>query len=197
MKKYELTNETIEHCGRTLYRIKALRDFGNVKQGDLGGYVESENNLSHNGSAWVFDFARVFGDAWVSGNGRVYGNAWVYGNAMVRGNARVFGGAVVSGNSDVRGNAEVFDDARVYGDAWVSGNAIATKDVINLTGLRHNITITDNHIQIGCKQFTLEQALKLNARWKNTKEQYKEAKNIEHMRKVIVDLIKVRLGTKQ
>lgn len=60
MKKYELlTNDTINLAGRTLYRIKALRDFGNVKKGDLGGYVEKEENLSHNGSAWVYGAAEL------------------------------------------------------------------------------------------------------------------------------------------
>ena len=46
-KKYELTNDSIEYDGVTLYRIKALRDFNNVKAGDLGGYIEKEENLSH------------------------------------------------------------------------------------------------------------------------------------------------------
>lgn len=53
MKKYELTKEFIEHCGRRLFRIRALIDFGNVKAGDLGGYVEKEENLSQEGNAPV------------------------------------------------------------------------------------------------------------------------------------------------
>ena len=40
-KKYELVKEdSIEVGGSTLYRIKALRDFGIVKAGDLGGYIQ-------------------------------------------------------------------------------------------------------------------------------------------------------------
>ena len=31
----------------TIQRIQALRDFENVKAGDLGGWVECEDNLSH------------------------------------------------------------------------------------------------------------------------------------------------------
>ena len=53
MKKYELTDETIEVYGTALHRIKALKDFGNVKKGELGGYVESEHNLSQEGNCWV------------------------------------------------------------------------------------------------------------------------------------------------
>lgn len=51
MKKYKLTNETIEYGGKTLYRIEALIDFGNVKIGDHGGFIEKEENLSMYGNA--------------------------------------------------------------------------------------------------------------------------------------------------
>lgn len=63
--------------GIELFRIKALISFGNVKKGELGGYVEKEENLSHSGNAWVSGDARVYGNAEVSGNAEVYGNAWV------------------------------------------------------------------------------------------------------------------------
>ncbi len=68
MKKYELTTDTKIFLGRKLFRIKALISFGDVKAGDMGGYVEKESNLSHGGDAWVYDNARVYGDAWISGN---------------------------------------------------------------------------------------------------------------------------------
>ena len=68
-KKYEmLQDQTIEWCGRTLYRIRALRDFGNVRAGDVGGYIECERNLSQDGNAWVCGDARVYGNTLVCGN---------------------------------------------------------------------------------------------------------------------------------
>ena len=69
-KKYELLkNNTITAPnGKTLYRIKALIDFGVVVAGSLGGYIEKEDNLTHTGNAWVYGDARVYGDAEVSGN---------------------------------------------------------------------------------------------------------------------------------
>ena len=53
MKKYTLTKTTKEWCGQTLFQIKAEMDFGNVSKGELGGYIEKEDNLSQDGNAWV------------------------------------------------------------------------------------------------------------------------------------------------
>src|SRR5260363_164836 len=135
-KKYELLKEDcIEHDGRTLYRIRALRDFEYVGTGQLGGYIEKEENLSHEGKAWVFDDARVFDAALVFGNARVfsgtqvygnarvYDNAWVFGNARVYDNAQISGEAWVSDNARVFGNVRVFDNARVSGDARIDSNS--------------------------------------------------------------------------
>ena len=129
MKKFELTGEIKIHFGRKLYQIKALISFGDVEAGELGGFIEKEENLSQNGDAWVYGDACVYGDAWVYGNACVYGDAWVYGNAWVYGDACVYGDARVYGNAWVYGNACVYGDARVcdnacvYGDARVCDNA--------------------------------------------------------------------------
>ena len=94
MKKFELTSEFITNIfGTKLFRIKALIEFGNVKAGELGGFVEKEENLNHEGNAWVYGNARVYGNASVCDDARVYGNASVYGNARVCGDARVYGNA--------------------------------------------------------------------------------------------------------
>ena len=67
MKKYEFTGETkrVELWNRTatLHRIKATVEFGFVKVGELGGWIEKEENLSHEGKAWVCGDAKVCGDA--------------------------------------------------------------------------------------------------------------------------------------
>ena len=123
MKKYELTEETVTVYGKTLYRIRAVRDFGSVKTGEFGGYIEKEENLSHFGDAWVYGNAKVYGDARVSGNAWAYGEVQVAGNAWIYGDARVFGNARVSGNARVYGNAKVYGDARVSDNARVYGNA--------------------------------------------------------------------------
>ena len=92
--KYEFTGETKIVYGRTLRRIKAIVAIGStVAPGDIGGWIESENNLSVSGNAWVYGDAMVFGNACVHGNAEVSGNAKVYGNAEVHGNAKVHSNA--------------------------------------------------------------------------------------------------------
>ena len=125
MKKFELTAESkINIFGKKLFRIKALISFGDVEEGETGGWIEKEENLEQSsGDAWVSGDAEVSGDARVYGNARVYGDARVYGNARVYGDARVYGNARVSGDAWVYGDAEVYGNAWVSGDAWVYGNA--------------------------------------------------------------------------
>lgn len=103
--------------GITLYRIEALKDFSDVKKGDIGGWIEKWENLSQEGDCWVYGEATVFQDAIVFDNAKVYGNAKLFNNARVYGNAKVYEEGCVSDD------AEVFDYAKVYGDAWVCHNA--------------------------------------------------------------------------
>lgn len=77
--KYKLTKNTKKIANTILYQIKAEKSFSNVKKGDLGGWIKSEDNLSQSGNAWV------------SGNARVSGNAWISDDACVSGNARISG----------------------------------------------------------------------------------------------------------
>ena len=139
--KFELTEETIQCNGHTLHRIKALKDFGSVHKGDIGGFVEKKTNLSQKGNCWIFNDAKVFDnaivydDAKVSDDAEVYGNAkvydkanvyndaWAFGNAEVCGHAKIYGNAEVCGNTQVSDDAYVFDSAKVGGDAHIGGNA--------------------------------------------------------------------------
>jgi carbonic anhydrase/acetyltransferase-like protein (isoleucine patch superfamily) len=130
--KYKLLTNA-EHTitldsGVTLHRIRALRSFGTVDAGDLGGYIQHERNLSHGGNCWVHDNARVYGNARVFGNARVLGTAWVFGDAWVLGDARVHDNARVYGNARVSHDAQVLGDVYVYGTARVFGKALVSDD---------------------------------------------------------------------
>ena len=126
-KKYEFTDETktrtVKGKEHKLHRIRALKDFNNVKKGDLGGFIEKEENLSHEGDCWVYGEAEVFGNAQVREDARIYDRAEVYGEAQVYGNAGITDDAQVYGDACVGAEAQVYGNAKVYGYASVGGCA--------------------------------------------------------------------------
>lgn len=82
IKKFELDlSSKITVFGIELFRVKASISFGNVKEGELGGYIAKEGNLSHSGNAWVYGDAEVSGDAMVSklNDHIVFKNSWSSG----------------------------------------------------------------------------------------------------------------------
>lgn len=154
-KKYKLIKSDI----KGLYRVKALRNFGDVKKGDIGGYVQSEDNLSHEGYCWVYDNAKIYNEA------RIYGNAQISDYAVIQDNARIYGDsqiwdyAVIDGNARIYGDSEVWDyaiirdNALIYGDSAISGNAFIDGDAEIKTG-RHIGYIEEkfkNVLYIQCK----------------------------------------------
>ncbi len=196
MSHFEFTGETKSTpTGVVLHRIRATKPLPrfDVRVGDVGGWIESESNLSGgawvSGNAWVsggarvFDSARVSGGAWVSGNAWVYGNAWVSGNAWVYGNAWVSGDAQVSGNARVSGDAQVYGGAQVSGGAWVSGDAQVSGDA-RVTEIQHVLSVgplgsesvtatafrdtTGHLLHVGCWRGTVDElAAEVERRAKN------------------------------
>ena len=62
-KKYEFTGEIKVVFGINFKQIRAIINFGCVVAGEIGGWIECEENLSQSGNAWVSGNARVSGDA--------------------------------------------------------------------------------------------------------------------------------------
>ena len=117
MKKYEFTGMTIRQEGKTLREIRALRDFGNVRIGDIGGFIEKEYNLSHKGNCWVYGSAKVFDCA------QLFGNAVAKDNAQIGENAWLLDDAVVCDNAQALGNSAVLGTGLVCANTIISGNA--------------------------------------------------------------------------
>ena len=185
-QKYKLNLDCSLRVGeKTLYAIEAVRDFGDVRAGDLGGFVEDENNLSHEGECWIYDAAMVYGKGRVNRNGKVKENAQVcdyatvsddavvsgqaeirqraviFGESLVLGMSTVYGNAQVFGKAQIRGHAKVHDDAWVYGDIVIDGYANITRKCtikpIVLTGFAYDVTIMDEHISIDCQTKTFDE----------------------------------------
>lgn len=111
-KKYELTRETKNIDSNIVYRIRSLIDFETVNisihKGDLGGFISSEENLSHNGNCWVFDNAAILD------NSRLMDNAVVRGNAIISGNTTIIGNTYINAspsatisNSEISGSSVI------------------------------------------------------------------------------------------
>ena len=134
-----------------MLRIISLRDFSDVKQGEKGGLIEKERNLSQEGDCWISYNARVYGDAEVSDNAMILHNAEVFGNAHVAGDARVFGYANIFDNALVFGKARVFGNAHVAGNARVFENA-SVSDQAHITDnarVSGNARVYDNAVVLG------------------------------------------------
>ena len=173
-KKYEIT-ETTHYENPKLHRIQALRYIGeDVEPGDLGGYVESEDNLSQDGDCWIFDDAIACEGALVSGDATLNNWAIARGTALVGNNAEIGGAAIVqdyaivlegkvSGNARICGNAkltkelgsesvpEVSGNACVYGT--IGGNVRCCGDAIILPGTKLLNPTTDLFIIDGSKVY--------------------------------------------
>lgn len=179
-EKFELVKENTKIAYNadaeevTLYQIRALRDFtcpykinpsGDdlgttlIKKGQLGGWVEKEDNLSHEGGCWIFEEGIVRDNARVEGNARVASRALVKDNAIVKGyscitdSAYVYGNAVlndctkmkgmvsIGGNSKTNGYVSINGNSQIHGDSVLDGhiflNGTIVVEGVKLTGIVH------------------------------------------------------------
>lgn len=137
--KYALTGATLplpalDNPNRVLHRIVAIIPFGvgdnRVHEGDVGGWVESEYNLSHDGDGWVYDDAMVIDAAQVQGDAQVRGSAVIRERARVYSHAVVCDRATVEGDGVVCAHGVVCDRARVTGHGRVYSHAVVDGDTI-------------------------------------------------------------------
>lgn len=152
-KKYEiLKDQSITLNGHTLYRIKLLKQISNMPPGVLGGFIESEDNLSHEGNCWVaenaavYDNSKVMESALVGGNARIYGNSIIHEDCLIVGSPRIIN-SEIRGNSRVAGEA-VINDSSLYNCASVMGNAeLFYARIYGLSSVKDFATVTNTDIE--------------------------------------------------
>ena len=149
-QKYEITEISHEKYP-FLHRIRALRDVSaEVSAGDLGGFVESESNLSFepDDTAWIFDDAIACNDAYVDkgailrGEAVVCDNAYISMGAVLSGHARAednayIRGAVLSASARASGFSMILNDKDTMGVPILSGRCAVYGKVsgdVRLTG---------------------------------------------------------------
>ena len=117
-KKYKMLNiDYVTDSGVVLHPIQALKNFGGVKKGDRGGYIESYSNLSQKGNCWV------------GGEAKVYGKSEVTDYAIVDENAIVCN-TFVGADSVISGSATLIDSS-ITGDTYVDGNALIVNTIVS------------------------------------------------------------------
>lgn len=118
--KYEITDIPHEKYP-FLHRIRALRDIGHdVKAGDLGGFVESESNLSFEDGdeAWIYDNAIACERSYVNKHSQLRDSAVIRNTAYISEGARLSGESKAEDDSYVRGG-QLTENARVCGKAMI------------------------------------------------------------------------------
>ncbi len=85
MKKYELLTEPRKITeGGVVYQIKALRDFGDVEAGDLGGWIDESSTLDHESDSWIYDNSMVFDGSTIN-SGSIIKNATGISDSVISG----------------------------------------------------------------------------------------------------------------
>ena len=145
--KYEvLTDNSIMYGKHKLYRIRALKSFGDVRKGEIGGYVESVSNLSQKGTCWIYDDAKACGFSQVRSKAKVKGKAIVEDYAVIQSSAIVKDYANVTARSIVTGYAVVKDHAKLLSSSTVQENAVISGNarLSSTSRVTGHAVVTDN-----------------------------------------------------
>ena len=109
--------------GRCLSRIVAKRDFGNIKMGTLGGFIEDTHNLSQYGECWIGEKAAVYGLARVNKDAVIRGYAVLKDHAIATDHAVIEGHALLDQHVFVGEHAYIGNSSYLSGVTTVVGNA--------------------------------------------------------------------------
>lgn len=152
-KRYELTNmKVVNKNYGTMYhltQIRALVDMPthNVKAGDLGGFIEKEENLPMNADSWVSPGATVCGDAILGNSSRAEKAAFITGNAQITGTSVISGRALISGSTLIF-NSTIKTDVEISGEAIVRDSKIGGNTRINKKAFIKNSHIVTTDVLV-------------------------------------------------
>lgn len=131
-RKYEFYDSRVLKNGTRIYQLIASKSFGDVKIGDLGGWVESDKNLSQDGSCWIDQGCFVLDTAVVTDNSRIKGTTVIYGDSYV------LGDSIIGGNTCIINGGRFLDEFIIDGIILFSGHHYNIPDAY---GLGCNITV--------------------------------------------------------
>ena len=114
--------KTIFHSSDSFkeYPIKVCRIF-NTDTNEVGGYVESVDNISSIGNSWIDVNAIVYGTSKITDNALVLDDA-IIEDSIIEDDAIIKNDALIINNSIISQDVMVFDDA-IVDSSNISGNA--------------------------------------------------------------------------
>lgn len=137
-RKYEFTGEEKKLSnGITVKRIRRLSD------GLLGGWIESEDNLSHYGSCFVYNEAVVCRGSRVIHDAKVFNNAYITKYCKLQNNAIV------------RHNVVVRNFSTINKDADMGGLGIIDSTNISNTIANHFYYLNQSYINVAHSSFKI------------------------------------------
>jgi len=157
--KYHFTGETkqITIAGQD-YTVRRIR----YESGPLGGWIESENNLSSSGKCLIGPSVTVAGNAVIKDNAIVLGQAVICGNVFIIGNARVEDRAVLQNDTKyglcITDNVVISGAASLKGSMVIDKNAVITDHALIIGGEDLNGIIISDDAFIGGKTIVKEKA---------------------------------------
>lgn len=143
MKKYSFTGDTMYFEGTQLKRIYYVKDIPPyVKKGELGGWIESEDNLSHDGYCLALQNSKIFGNAKVIENAKIIEDSILKDNAILKGESLQTDGSVVGADTIVDGGVVILGSSIVHffktnpsNNPHISGSSIISYSAIEATGI--------------------------------------------------------------
>lgn len=156
--KYQLFGNPVIVEGRKgriheLRHVKALTRFKTatgheVQPGEIGGYIESEDNLSQTGGAWVDQWAQVYGEAKVYGNAFVGGGSKVYDQAKVGDEVRLLDFTKVYGTSVLAGHTTAYGVNEISGKSFIRNcDLIGKARLVNVQVDGNWARVTDSFVK--------------------------------------------------
>lgn len=163
--KYEFTGAQKQLSnGIIVKRIRRLSD------GLLGGWIESEDNLSHCGSCFIYNEAVVYNDARVADDAKIFNNVKIGGQSDIRNNAIIRHNVIVKNsfineNVDAAGNGCIVNSCvnqMVMNDSYTISNCSINKYYSNKINVKNATLMNCKYENITEKEITLEDIVLIN-----------------------------------
>lgn len=120
MAKYEFSGVTKERSGIILRQVRAIQDFGEIKAGDVGGFIQHEHNLSQSGLCWLDKDSICYGDS------KITSDAFVANSTII--------------SSKIGAESSILDS--FVCNSEITGESYISNSTISFTNIRGNVKIT-------------------------------------------------------